>query len=283
MKLFSLSLIFIIGSTALSMQIRASDNLVLNTKGGLYIQELEDYNLASSIFLNNQRLLAIGYKDRNFLIYGIPYESQLGKNSLKIKINNDIRYLDFNIKPKLFDTQKIRVSPKYLDLSLADQERVSAESNHLKQARDYWYDIFPDLRFTIPANGIITGRFGTKRFYNEKVGKPHNGLDIGAEKGTKIMAPSGGKIILTGHYYYNGKFILLDHGMGLKSIFIHLDEVLVKKGQLVSKGEIIGKIGNTGKSSGPHLHWSLMLNKTYVDPEYFLDDQIIDYFSLKVE
>ena len=283
MKLFSLSLIFIIGSTALSMQIRASDNLVLNTKGGLYIQELEDYNLASSIFLNNQRLLAIEYKDRNFLIYGIPYESQLGKNSLKIKINNDIRYLDFTIKPKFFDTQKIRVSSKYLDLSLADQERVSAESNHLKQARDYWYDIFPDLRFTVPANGIITGRFGTKRFYNEKVGKPHNGLDIGAEKGTKIMAPSGGKIILTGHYYYNGKFILLDHGMGLKSIFIHLDEVLVKKGQLVSKGELIGKIGNTGKSSGPHLHWSLMLNKTYVDPEYFLDDQIIDYFSLKVE
>ena len=283
MKLFSLSLIFIIGSTALSMQIRASDNLVLNTKGGLYIQELIDYNLTSSIFLNNQRLLAIGYKDRNFLIYGIPYESELGRNSLKIKINNDIRYLDFNIEPKFFDTQKIRISSKYLDLSLADQERVSTESNHLKQARDYWYDIFPDLRFTIPANGIITGRFGTKRFYNEKVGKPHNGLDIGAEKGTKIMAPSGGKIILTGHYYYNGKFILLDHGMGLKSIFIHLDEVLVKKGQLVSKGEIIGKIGNTGKSSGPHLHWSLMLNKTYVDPEYFLDDQIIDYFSLKVE
>ena len=283
MKLFSLSLIFIIGSTALSMQIRASDNLVLNTKGGLYIQELIDYNLTSSIFLNNQRLLAIGYKDRNFLIYGIPYESELGRNSLKIKINNDIRYLDFNIKPKFFDTQKIRISSKYLDLSLADQERVSTESNHLKQARDYWYDIFPDLRFTIPANGIITGRFGTKRFYNEKVGKPHNGLDIGAEKGTKIMAPSGGKIILTGHYYYNGKFILLDHGMGLKSIFIHLDEVLVKKGQLVSKGELIGKIGNTGKSSGPHLHWSLMLNKTYVDPEYFLDDQIIDYFSLKVE
>ena len=90
MKLFSLSLIFIIGSTALSMQIRASDNLVLNTKGGLYIQELEDYNLTSSIFLNNQRLLAIGYKDRNFLIYGIPYESELGRNSLKIKINNDI-------------------------------------------------------------------------------------------------------------------------------------------------------------------------------------------------
>ena len=157
------------------------------------------------------------------------------------------------------------------------------KSHHLKQARDYWYDIFPDLRFTIPANGIITGRFGTKRFYNGKAGKPHNGLDIGAEKGTKIMAPSGGKIILTGHYYYNGKFILLDHGMGLKSIFIHLDEVLVKKGQLVSKGELIGKIGNTGKSSGPHLHWSLMLNKTYVDPEYFLDDQIIDHFSLKVE
>ena len=283
MKSFSLSLLVVIVSTTFSIQVRASDDLVLNTKGGLYIHELKDYDLSSSVFLDNQRLLAIRHKDKNFLIYGIPYDSELGENSLEIKINNDIRRLDFNIKPKFFDTQKIRISSKYSNLSLASQERVVFESNHLKQAKDYWYNIFPDLKFTIPANGIVTGRFGTKRFYNGQVGNPHNGLDIGAEKGTKIMAPSAGKIILTGHYYYNGKFILLDHGMGLKSIFIHLDEILVEKGQLVKKGELIGKIGNTGKSSGPHLHWSLILNKTYIDPEYFLNGQIIDYFSLKVE
>ena len=129
MKSFSLSLLVIIVSTTFSIQVRASDDLVLNTKGGLFIHELKDYDLSSSVFLDNQRLLAIRHKDKNFLIYGIPYDSELGENSLEIKINNDIRRLDFNIKPKFFDTQKIRISSKYSNLSLASQERVVFESN----------------------------------------------------------------------------------------------------------------------------------------------------------
>ena len=282
MKLFNLSLFFVV-SIYSSQALEASDRLHINTKGGIYIHELKQHNSNPDVFLNNQKLLTIEYKKKYFLIHAIPYESDLGQNKLKVKINNNISHLNFNVKKKTFDTQNISISSKYTKLGINNQERINLERESLQVAKNIWYDQNPDLKFIIPADGVITGRFGTKRFYNGMEGNFHNGLDVAAEKGSPIVSPSNGKIILIGNYYYNGKFILLDHGKGLKSIFIHLDEILVEKGQMVNKGDLIGKIGSTGKSTGPHLHWSLLLSKTYVNPEYFLDNRIIDYFSLKVE
>jgi len=283
MKLFNLFLFFIIILIHSPEVLEASDNLRINTKGGVYIHEVKRHNLNSDIFLNNQQLLTIEYKDKYFLIHAIPYRSELGKNNLEIKINNNISHLSFDVEEKTFDTQNIHISSKYIKPSIDTQERINLERKSLQEAKNIWYNETPDLKFIIPANGIVTGRFGTKRFYNGKEGSFHNGLDIASERTSPIISPSKGKVILTGNYYYNGKFILLDHGKGLKSIFIHLDKILVKKGQIINKGDLIAKMGSTGKSTGPHLHWSLLLNKTYVDPEYFLDNQIIDYFSLKVE
>ena len=283
MKLFNTYIFLVILLTYSTEELRASDGLSINTKGGVYIHKMEKSDLNSDILLNNEKLLTIEYKNNFFLIYGIPYDSPLGKNNLKIKINSNISYLNFNIQDKNFDTQHINVSSKYISPGIDSQKRISLERKNLIKAKDIWHNESPDLKFIIPANGIITGKFGTKRFYNGKEGNFHNGLDVAAERGSPIISPSRGKVILTGNYYYNGKFIILDHGKGLKSIFIHLDEILVKKGEIISKGDLIGKIGNTGKSSGPHLHWSLMLNKTYIDPEYFLENRIIDYFSLKLE
>ena len=283
MKLFNLFLFFIIILTNSPGVLEASDNLNMNTKGGVYIYQVKRHNSYSDIFLNSQQLLTIEYKDKYFLIYAIPYESKLGKNSLEIKINNNVSYLSFNVEEKTFDTQHIYVDSKYIKPGSDSQKRINLERDNLRIAKDTWYAESPDLKFIIPADGIMTGKFGTKRFYNGKEGSFHNGLDVAAEKGSPIISPSKGKVILTGNYYYNGKFIVIDHGKGLKSIFIHLDDILVEEGEVISKGDLIGKIGNTGKSTGPHLHWSLLLNKTYVDPEYFLDNRIIDYFSLKVE
>ena len=283
MKLFNLFLFFIIILIHSPEVLEASDNLRINTKGGVYIHEVKRHNLNSDIFLNNQQLLTIEYKDKYFLIHAIPYGSELGKNNLEIRINNNISYLSFDVEEKTFDTQNIHISSKYIKPSINTQERINLERKSLQESKNIWYNETPDLKFIIPANGIVTGRFGTKRFYNGKEGSFHNGLDIASERTSPIISPSKGKVILTGNYYYNGKFILLDHGKGLKSIFIHLDKILVKKGQIINKGELIAKMGSTGKSTGPHLHWSLLLNKTYVDPEYFLDNRIIDYFSLKVE
>ena len=89
---------------------------------------------------------------------------------------------------------------------------------------------------------------------------------IAADLGTPVNAPSSGIVMLTGNFYYNGKFIMVNHGNNLISIFLHLDEIAVKKDDLIEKGQIIGAIGSTGLSTGPHLHWSVMLNNSYIDP-----------------
>ena len=212
MKLFNLSFFFITILIYSSQVLKASDSLHINTKGGIYIHEFKQYNSNSDIFSNNQKLLTVEYEDKYFLIHAIPYESELGKNKLKIKINNNISHLSFNVEAKTFDTQNIRISSKYIKPGINDQKKINLERKSLQKAKDIWYNQVPDLKFIIPANGIITGKFGTERFYNDKVGNFHNGLDIAAKRGSPIISPSKGKVILIGNYYYNGKFILLDHG-----------------------------------------------------------------------
>ena len=152
-----------------------------------------------------------------------------------------------------------------------DLYRIKKEKKLLISSKNKWININPDLNFILPVNGIETGVFGTRRFYNKKEGKAHNGLDIAAKKGAAIVAPSSGSVLLTGNYFYNGKFVFLDHGRGLKSIFIHMNKINVSKGQIIKKGEKIGEVGSTGKSTGAHLHWSLILNETYINPKVFLE------------
>ena len=120
--------------------------------------------------------------------------------------------------------------------------------------------------FIIPAQGPTSGTYGTVRYYNGKKGNYHNGHDIAAPLGTHIHAPSSGVVMLTGDYYYNGKFIMVNHGNNLISMFLHLDDIAIKKDDEIIKGQFIGTIGTTGLSTGPHLHWSVLLNNSYIDP-----------------
>ena len=153
-------------------------------------------------------------------------------------------------------------------------QEIVKEKKELMVARSKWIDMKVDLDFVLPVEGITTGVYGTRRFYNGKEGNYHNGLDIAAPIGTEIVAPSSGRVLLTGDYFYNGKFIYIDHGQNLKSIFIHLNKINVNVGDILKKGQIIGEVGSTGKSTGPHLHWSVTLNSVYVDPEIFINKQI---------
>ena len=132
---------------------------------------LRKYDSNSGIFLNNQQLLTIKYKDKYFLIHAIPYESELGQNNLKIKINNNISHLSFNVKEKVFDTQDITIIFKACRTWILITKRESIlERKSLQEAKNIWYNQAPDLKFITPANGIVTGRFGTERFYNGKKG-----------------------------------------------------------------------------------------------------------------
>ena len=114
----------------------------------------------------------------------------------------------------------------------------------------------------------MSGFYGSQRILNSKPRRPHAGIDIAAKEGTSVIAPSSGIIKLVEEdMFFTGNTVIMDHGLGLISIFAHLKEVFVVEGEKVLQGQKIGSIGMTGRATGPHLHWGVYLNNTSVDPE----------------
>lgn len=122
--------------------------------------------------------------------------------------------------------------------------------------------------FIWPAKGRISGQFGSQRIYNGDPGSYHSGVDIAAPAGTYYVAPADGVVTLAASspFTLEGNLVMIDHGMGLNSAFLHSSEILVHEGQQVKRGEPIGRIGSTGSATGPHLHWSMKWNDARIDP-----------------
>ena len=126
------------------------------------------------------------------------------------------------------------------------------------------------LKMSLPVEGLKSSEFGVRRFINNEPRNRHTGLDIAAKVGTEIISPLSGKVLLVGDFYYRGKTVFLDHGGGIISTYSHLSKISVQEGQLIKKNEIIGKVGQSGRVTGPHLHWQIVLSGIPVDPELFL-------------
>ena len=123
-------------------------------------------------------------------------------------------------------------------------------------------------KFEWPVTGRISGKFGSQRILNGKPRRPHNGVDIAAPEGTPIRAPLSGVVVLVHpDMFYTGKTVMLDHGHGLTSVYVHMSKIVVGVGQRVKSGDEIGKVGKTGRATGPHLHWGGSLFSTHLDPE----------------
>lgn len=122
-------------------------------------------------------------------------------------------------------------------------------------------------RFIWPTKGIITGVYGSQRVLNGVPKRPHYGIDIAAPTGTLVIAPAPGVVTLADDLYYSGNTIIIDHGMGVFSTFLHMDTMSVKPGDNVAVGDKIGTMGSTGRSTGAHLDWRINLNKTRLDPQ----------------
>ena len=126
--------------------------------------------------------------------------------------------------------------------------------------------------FVRPIQGQITGIYGSQRIYNGTPGRPHYGIDYAAPSGSKIFAPAPGIIRLSeSDLFYSGGTIILDHGYGISSSFLHLSQVLVEVGDRVNFGDVIGLVGSTGRSTGPHLDWRMNWFDVRIDPEIVLD------------
>ena len=122
----------------------------------------------------------------------------------------------------------------------------------------------------LPASGPLSARFGLRRVLNGKEGSPHAGLDVAVGTGTPLRVAAAGRVIATGDYFYSGQSVFVDHGQGFITLYIHMSRIDVNEGDSVERGATLGLSGATGRVTGPHLHWAVLLNGVYVDPEIFL-------------
>lgn len=240
--------------------------------GGIAIVKLEVGDEPAYRFLGKP-VLVTRINGTPSVVIGLPLSLQPGEYSIEKSSTNEVSRKFFRVEPKQYSTQHITIKDKRkVNPYESDMERILAEKKRKQKARNHYSNIAVDVDFLTPVAGVRTGSFGRRRVFNGQQRRPHSGMDIAADKGMPIHAPSAGKVIELGDFFFSGNLVYLDHGQGLISLFAHLDEIDVVLGEQVKKGQVIGKVGATGRVTGPHLHWSLGLNGTWIDPELFLEE-----------
>lgn len=167
-----------------------------------------------------------------------------------------------------FATESLRVAPNFVQPNAEQLARAEAERERL---RAIFATITPERlwagSFRVPLNGVTTGgNFGKRRILNGIPGSPHGGVDFPAPAGTPIYAAQRGRVVLAEPLYFSGNTVVIDHGLGLYTFYGHLESIDAKVGDVVDTGTLLGKVGATGRVTGPHLHWGLTLNRSRVNP-----------------
>jgi hypothetical protein len=250
-------------------------------QGGILICEIHDS--VEKLFLDHKEIPI----SENKAILGFDRDEKL-KHKLTIVLESGKMFTSiFYITKREYKIQRIdRMERKYVEeprdsilINTISKEYITLSKRRSKILTNnniYFED------FCIPVNGgKITGVFGSQRILNGVPKRPHNGFDIAAPEGTNIYAMTTGVVALTGNYFYNGKFVLLDHGNGFNSIYIHMSSINVEIGDYVLSGEKVGEVGSTGRSTGNHLHWGVGWNSKRIDPELLL--QNMDDVFLKIQ
>jgi murein DD-endopeptidase MepM/ murein hydrolase activator NlpD len=214
---------------------------------------------------------AIDYDKDGIFVFGIDRDDT-NSHVLQIKLKEKTILKKFTPEKSEYDIQSInKMEQKYITPPKAELDRIAKEREISKKARKKIGEeknTFYNSGFIKPIEkGRISGVFGSQRILNGVPKNAHNGLDIAVPKGTPVKAMTDGIVRLSAdNFYYSGNYILLDHGQGLNSFYLHLSKSFVKEGQIVKKGEVIGEVGTTGRSTGPHLHWGVQWFDKRVDP-----------------
>jgi murein DD-endopeptidase MepM/ murein hydrolase activator NlpD len=172
------------------------------------------------------------------------------------------------VVPGDYPVEHLRVSPRMAEPDSAARLRIARESARAGRVSRAAHDTprFWQEPFVLPINSRITSRYGTGREFNGKVTSRHFGTDFNGRTGDPVYAPNAGRVVLVANFYLAGKVIYLDHGAGLVSAYFHLSRALVKTGEQVERGQLIGRVGQSGRVTGPHLHWVVRYGTTTVDP-----------------
>ena len=211
-------------------------------------------------------------------LVGIALAAKPGAASISVTSEGaSKRRIAYTVADKKYVEQRLTVAPGTVDLSPENEARYERERAHQAVVMATYTQPVPDyfaqgtqLLMQVPTVGRRSSSFGLRRVFNGQSRNPHSGMDIAAPTGTAIVAPLPGTVIDTGDYFFNGNTVWLDHGGGLLTMYCHLSSTDVEVGDTLQTGQRLGAVGATGRVTGPHLHWGVMLNRTMVDPALFV-------------
>lgn len=240
--------------------------------GGVAVIDLgPSTQLAPTARWGEQALAVVNERGRWYALLGIPLDALPGELEIRVTHGGSIEPRVVAIGIKNYPEQRLTIKDKRkVEPAPEDIARIEREQKITEAVKKRFSEPTPDTALDQPSPGPLSSRFGLRRFFNGQPRNPHAGLDVAAGTGTPVHAPSNAVVANTGDYFFNGNTVFLDHGQGLITAYMHLSRIDVRPGQTVKRGETIGAIGATGRVTGPHLHWAVILNNTPVDPELFL-------------
>ena len=228
---------------------------------------------APRAWLGDQPVLVASENGQWTAVVGLALDLPVGPQELRVDGGGQERILRFDVGTKKYPEQRIRLKDSgKVQLSPDDETRALGEIATIQNIKRRWRKADDtETRLVRPVVGRLASRFGLRRVFNGEPRAPHVGLDLPVPRGTTVKASAPGLVLAVGDYFFNGKTVFVDHGNGLISMYCHLDRIDVQVGDPVARGQVVGLSGMTGRASGPHLHWSVILNGVMVDPELFLD------------
>lgn len=241
--------------------------------GGVAVVQLGQDAAVPTATYQGKPVLVVREEGRDWIaIVGIPLTTKAGGQQIVVKQAGASRNLGFTVGAKHYKEQRItlkntrQVNPLPEDLKRINRELAEQTAAY----RTFSPGTPSNLVLDKPVNGPLSSPFGLRRFFNGEERNPHSGLDFAVPAGTPIKSPAAGKVILIGNYFFNGNTVFVDHGQGFISMFCHMSKIDVKLGDAVPRGGVVGRVGATGRATGPHMHWNVSLNDARVDPAIFI-------------
>ena len=242
------------------------------TPGGVLLIRLGAAAQRPNAWQGELPVLVLGSPSGWTAVLGVPLDAEPGTGQLRVEGAGLPTALRYSIHPHRYAEQRLTVAPGHVALSAEALARHQRERLHQATLIARFSPPLPtQLRMQPPVTGPRSSSFGLRRVFNGQPRSPHSGMDIAAPTGTPVHAPLAGAVVDTGDYFFNGNTVWLDHGGGLLSMVCHLSSIAVQVGDVLQTGAVLGAVGATGRATGPHLHWSLSLNRAMVDPALFLD------------
>lgn len=249
----------------------------LAVPGGIAIIDLPgNFAEAPAVQYRERPVMVVRENDKWQAVVGIPLSVEPGEHRIEIVSGAAAtEQVSFTVADKAYAEQRLTITNKrQVNPNAEDLERIGGERKRINAAlASHTRAAGIPTDFEPPLDGPRSSSFGLRRFFNDQPRRPHSGMDIAAIEGTPVRAPAAGRIVETGDYFFNGKTVFIDHGLGLVTMYCHLSQIDVEPGDLVHQGGVIGQVGATGRVTGPHLHWGVTLNGTMVDPALFLPEE----------